>query len=58
MSIASLNVIPEDFRTSVIRVYHYEDKNPSGFFYNRYYGQEIAFRQPHQTASADRRHDG
>ena len=43
MSIASLNVIPEDFRTSVIRVYHYEDKNPSGFFYNRYYGQEIAF---------------
>ncbi len=43
MSIASLNVIPEDFRTSVIRVYHYEDKNPSGFFYNRYYGQEMAF---------------
>ena len=43
MSIASLNVIPEDYRTSVIRVYHYEDKNPSGVFYNRYYGHEMAF---------------
>lgn len=43
MSIASLNVIPEDFRTSIIRVYHYEDKNPEGFFYNRYYGRAIAF---------------
>ena len=31
MSIASLNVIPEDFRTSVIRVYHYEDKKPQRF---------------------------
>ena len=43
MSIASLNVIPEDYRTSIIRVYHYEDKNPSGVFYNRYYGHEMAF---------------
>ena len=43
MSIASLNVIPEDFRTSIIRVYHYEDKNLEGFFYSRYYGREIAF---------------
>ena len=43
MSIASLKVVPEDMRTSMIRVYSYQDKNPQGTFYNRYYGEEIAF---------------
>ena len=43
MSIASLRVIPEDFRTSIIRIYSYEDKNLQGTFYNPYYGEEIAF---------------
>ena len=43
MSIASLKVVPEDMRTSVIRIYSYRDKNPQGTFYNLYYGKEIAF---------------
>ena len=43
MSIASLKVVPEDIRTSMIRIYSYQDKNPQGTFYNRYYGEEIAF---------------
>lgn len=43
MSIASLKVVPEDMRTSVIRIYSYRDKNPQGTFYNLYYGEEIAF---------------
>ena len=43
MSIASLKVVPEDMRTSMIRIYSYQDKNPQGTFYNRYYGEEIAF---------------
>ena len=43
MSIASLKVVPEDMRTSVIRVYSYDDKNLQGTFFNLYYGEEIAF---------------
>ncbi len=43
MSIASRNVVPEDMRTSVIRIYSYRDKNPAGTFYSLYYGKEIAF---------------
>ena len=43
MSIASLKVVPEDMRTSIIRIHSYQDKNPQGTFYNRYYGEEIAF---------------
>ena len=43
MSIASLKVVPEDMRTSVIRIYSYRDKNLQGTFYNLYYGEEIAF---------------
>ena len=43
MSIASLKVVPEDMRTSVIRLYSYRDKNPQGTVYNLYYGEEIAF---------------
>ena len=43
MSSASLKVVPEDMRTSVIRIYSYRDKNPQGTFYNLYYGEEIAF---------------
>ncbi len=43
MSIASLKVVPEDMRTSIIRVCNYEDKNLQGTFFNSYYGQEIAF---------------
>lgn len=43
MSIASLNVVPEDMKTSIIRIHSYRDKNPEGTFYNLYYGKEIAF---------------
>ena len=43
MSIASLNVVPEDMKSSVIRIHSYRDKNPEGTFYNLYYGEEIAF---------------
>lgn len=43
MSIASRNVVPEDMRTSVIRIYSYQDKNPVGTFHSLYYGKEIAF---------------
>ncbi len=41
MSIASLKVVPEDMRTSIIRVESYRDKNLQGTFYNLYYGEEI-----------------
>lgn len=43
MSIASLKVVPEDIRTSIIRVYSYQNKNMQGLFYNPYYGEELAF---------------
>ena len=43
MSIASLKVVPEDMKTSIIRIYSYRDKNPVGTFYNAFYGEEIAF---------------
>ncbi len=43
MSIASLHTIPEDMKTSYIRIHSYQDKNPVGTFYNLYYGKEIAF---------------
>lgn len=43
MSAASLKVVPEDLRTSVIRILSYRDKNPVGTFYNPFYGREIAF---------------
>ena len=43
MSIASLKVVPEDMRTSIIRIHSYEDKNPQGTFYNLYYGEEMTF---------------
>ncbi len=43
MSIASLNVIHEDMKTSVIRIHSYHDKNLVGTFYNAYYGEEITF---------------
>ena len=43
MSIASLKAVPEDMRTSIIRVHSYTDKNLQGTFYNLYYGEEIAF---------------
>ena len=43
MSIASLKVVPEDMRTSIIRIYSYRDRNPQGTFYNSYYGQELVF---------------
>ena len=43
MSIASLKVVPEDMKTSIIRIHSYRDKNPEGTFYNMYYGEEIAF---------------
>ncbi len=43
MSIASLKTVPEDMKTSIIRVHSYQDKNLVGTFYNSYYGEEIAF---------------
>lgn len=43
MSIASLKAVPEDMRTSIIRIHSYQDKNLQGTFYNRYYGYEIKF---------------
>ena len=43
MSIASLKAVPEDMRTSIIRIHSYRDKNLQGTFYNLYYGEEIAF---------------
>lgn len=43
MSIASLKAVPEDMRTSIIRIHSYQDKNLQGTFYNLYYGEEIAF---------------
>ena len=43
MSIASLKAVPEDMRTSMIRIYSYEDRNPKGVFYNLYYGRKIVF---------------
>ena len=43
MSIASRNAVPEDLRTSIIRIYSYDDKNLQGTFYSLYYGEEIAF---------------
>ena len=43
MSIASLKVVPEDMRTSIIRIHSYEDKNLQGTFFNLFYGEEIAF---------------
>lgn len=43
MSIASKNIIPEDMRTSIIKIHSYEDKNPQGTFFNLHYGREIAF---------------
>ena len=43
MSVASLNVVPEDLKTSIIQVTSYDDKNMRGIFYNPYYGEEIAF---------------
>ncbi|MBQ2003648.1 MAG: hypothetical protein II239_01320 [Peptococcaceae bacterium] len=43
MSIASLKVVPEEIRTSIIRVYNYQDKNLQGTFFNAFYGEEIVF---------------
>ena len=43
MSIASLKVVPEDMRTSIIQIYSYRDRNPQGTFYNPYYGEEVVF---------------
>lgn len=43
MSIAARRVTPEEMRTSMIRIYGYEDKNPVGTFYNLYYGRVIPF---------------
>ncbi len=43
MSVASLKTVPEDVKTSVIRVYNYQDKNLQGTFYNPFYGEEIPF---------------
>ena len=43
MSNASRIEISEGMKTSIIRIYNYRDKNPTGSFYNVYYGEEIAF---------------
>jgi hypothetical protein len=38
-----LTGVPEDMRTSIIKVYSYDDKNLQGTFYDLYYGEEIPF---------------
>lgn len=43
MSITSLKAVPENMKTSIIRVHSYRDKNLQGTFYNLFYGEEIAF---------------
>ena len=43
MSIASVKAVPEDMRTSMIRIYSYKNRNPKGVFYNLYYGRKIVF---------------
>lgn len=43
MSIASQNMVPENMKSTVIRIQSYRDKNPTGTFFNSYYGEEIAF---------------
>ena len=43
MPITSRGMIPEEMRTSIVRVYSYQDKNLQGTFYNPYYGEEIVF---------------
>ncbi len=43
MSIASLKTVPEDLKTSVIKVYSYQDKNLQGILYNPFYGEGVAF---------------
>lgn len=43
MSIASQYAVPEDMRTSIIRIYSYDNKNLQGTFYSPYYGEEIVF---------------
>ena len=48
MSIASLKVVPEDMRTSIIRIYSYRDRNPQGTFYNSYFGEEVIFENLNQ----------
>ena len=43
MSVAARTLVPEQMRTSIIRVTGYDDKNMQGTFYNPHYGTEIAF---------------
>ena len=43
MSIASLKTVPEDLKTSIIKVYSYQDKNLQGILYNPFYGEGVAF---------------
>ncbi len=43
MSVASLKTVPEDLKTSMIRIYSYQDKNLQGTFYNPFYGEEVPF---------------
>lgn len=57
MSTTSLQVIPENMKTSIIRIYSYDDKNPQGTFYNLYYGEEIAFGNLNQIIIAHGRYD-
>ncbi len=43
MSVASLKTVPEDVKTSIIRIYDYQDKNLTGTLYNPFYGEEMSF---------------
>ena len=43
MSVASMQFIPEELKTSIVRIYSYEDKNPQGVLYNPFYGKEQVF---------------
>ena len=44
MSIASLHTVPEDLKTSIVRIYSYEDKNIQGVINNPFYGEGLVFK--------------
>lgn len=44
MSVVSLKTVPEELKTTIIKVCDYHDKNPQGFLYNPFYGEEVRFQ--------------
>ncbi len=43
MSIASLHTVPEDLKTSIVKIYSYDDKNMQGVIHNPFYGEGLVF---------------